>query len=136
MSASSNDGEPKNSRSGGNSGKKTVTQTPRSEVGIDALRGRVFLFGVQEGQQERFIKSKKALAMYLGTTSDCGKMLYNAIMKGEEPKFKEPDDPDKDATPAQVCIKFSSRRTWRRRRSTPWRSQRLLGSSWGSAPQP
>jgi hypothetical protein len=40
--------------------------------------------------------------MYLGTTSDCGKMLYNAIIKGEEPGFKEPEDPGKDATPAQV----------------------------------
>jgi hypothetical protein len=102
MSTTADREEPKNSRGQSGKNKTTVTETPRSaDIGIEALRGHVFLFGVI-GQQERFIKSKKALAMYLGTTSDCGKMLYNAIMKGEEPKFKEPDDPGKDATPAQV----------------------------------
>jgi hypothetical protein len=97
MSSSSESTSGLKPRSGGsaNSKSKSTTATssaPRSEIGIEALKGHVFLFGVI-GQQERFIKSKKALVMYLGTTSDCGKMLYNAIMKGEEPKFKEPDDP-------------------------------------------
>jgi hypothetical protein len=86
-------------RSGNKSKPTTVSTNPRSEIGIDVLKGYVFLYGVV-GQQERYIKSKKGVVMYLGTTSDCGKMLYNAIMKGEEPEFKEPDDPGQDATPA------------------------------------
>jgi hypothetical protein len=36
----------------------------------------------------------------LGLPLICGKMLYNAIMKGEEPEFKESEDPGKDAAPA------------------------------------
>jgi hypothetical protein len=106
MSSSSESTSGLKPRSGGSTNSKsksttTTSSAPRSEIGIEALKGHVFLFGVI-GQQERFIKSKKELAMYIGTTSDCGKLLYNAIMKGEEPKFKEPDDPGKDATPAQV----------------------------------
>jgi hypothetical protein len=93
-------------KTSGNKSKATTVPSgnPRSEIGIESLRGHVFLFGVI-WQQERFIRSKKAPAMYLGTTSDCGKMLYNAIIKGEEPEFKEPEDRDKDVRNYEILFK-------------------------------
>jgi hypothetical protein len=78
-------------------------QSPRSggDTGFDELRGKIFVFGVQ-GQKEAFIKAKKAVAEFLGKTSDAGKELYTAIQTGVEPTFKEPDDPGASATPAQL----------------------------------
>jgi hypothetical protein len=75
---------------------------PRSEgIGIEELRGYVFSYGVP-GQQAKYAKAKKAIAEYIGMTSDCGQDLYTAIMEGVEPEFEEPEDPGKTATKGQL----------------------------------
>jgi hypothetical protein len=75
---------------------------PRSEgIGIEELRGYVFSYGGVPGQQTKYAKAKKAIADYIGMTSDCGQDLYTTIMEGEEPEFEEPEDPGKAATKGQ-----------------------------------
>jgi hypothetical protein len=94
----------KNHRSGGFlKGKKdgNVSTNPRSDTGIDELRGYTFQYGTAD-QQARFTKSKKALADYVGINSDCGQDLFTAIMEGVEPEFEEPEDPGKTATKGQL----------------------------------
>jgi hypothetical protein len=97
--------------SGGSAGKGRTLKgkgnnglTPRSVVdqsGIDELRGHYFTYGVP-GQQAKYAKTKKAVADYVGITSDCGQDLYIAIMEGVEPEFEEPEDPGKQATKGQL----------------------------------
>jgi hypothetical protein len=90
----------KNNRSG-KKGSFIANRRSRNNNGIEELQGKVFVFGVQ-GQKERFIKAKKAVAEYLGRISDTPKELYMAIQSGVEPTFKEPEDPGPNATPAQI----------------------------------
>jgi hypothetical protein len=96
----------KNNRSG-KKGSFIATRRSGDDNGIEELRGKVFMFGVQR-QKERFIKAKRAVAEYLGRTSDTPKELYMAIQSGVEPIFKDPDnpgpnaDPGPNATPAQL----------------------------------
>jgi hypothetical protein len=91
-------GSKKNQKKG-----KPGFSAPRSGEGtrIEELRGYVFTFGVP-GQQARYAKTKKAIAEYIGMTSDCGQDLYTAIMEGVEPEFVEPEDPGKSATKGQL----------------------------------
>jgi hypothetical protein len=64
-------GSKKNQKKG-----KPGFSAPRSSegTGIEELRGFVFTFGVP-GQQARYAKTKKAIAEYIGMTSDCGQDL-------------------------------------------------------------
>jgi hypothetical protein len=98
--SSTNAGGRKNNRSG-KKGSFIANRRSSDDNGIEELRGKVFMFGVQ-GQKERFIKAKKAVAEYLGRTSDAPKELYMAIQSGVEPTFTEPEDPGPNATPAQL----------------------------------
>jgi hypothetical protein len=100
----SSDSPSNSSRKNNRSGKKSSLIASRrsgDNNGIEELQGKVFVFGVQ-GQKERFIKAKRAVAEYLGRTSEAPKELYTAIQSGVEPTFKEPDDPGPNATPAQL----------------------------------
>jgi hypothetical protein len=70
-------------------------------VGIEELGGNIFQFGTP-GQQVKYNRTKKAIADFVGITSDCGQELYTAIMEGVEPSFEEPEDPGKTATKGQL----------------------------------
>jgi hypothetical protein len=76
----------KNNRSG-KKGSFNANRRSGDSNGIEELQGKVFVFGVQ-GQKERFIKAKRAVAEYLGRTSNAPKELYTAIQAGVEPTFK------------------------------------------------
>jgi hypothetical protein len=97
--ASSVTGKKNNYRSGYNK-KGAPSIRSAHENQFNELRGKIFAYGVQ-GQKEAFIKAKKAVAEFLGKTSDAGKELYTAMQTGVEPTFKkEPEDPGANATPA------------------------------------
>jgi hypothetical protein len=74
------------------SGNKAKTFYNRNDNGIEELKGNVFTIGTQ-GQQSSYLRTKKAIADYVGRTSDFGKELYVALIEGKEPEFKEPDEP-------------------------------------------
>jgi hypothetical protein len=52
-------------------------------TGIDELRGHIFTYGTQ-GQQSNYIRTRKALADYVGTKFKFAKELYRAINGDEE----------------------------------------------------
>jgi hypothetical protein len=72
-----------------------------ARVGIEELGGNIFQFGTP-GQQVKYNRTKKAIADFMGITSDWGQELYTAIMEGVEPEFTEPEDPGKNATKGQL----------------------------------
>jgi hypothetical protein len=94
-------GKKGNPRSGGGKFTKAGFRGAADQIGIEELRGHYFAYGVP-GQQAKFTKTKKAIADYVGITSDCGQELYTAIMEGVEPEFVEPEDPGKAATKGQL----------------------------------
>jgi hypothetical protein len=76
----------------------------RSEAtGIDELRGHIFTYGTQ-GQQSNYIRTKKALADYVGTKFKFAKELYRAINGEEEVELVEPQPPA-SSKPTQVEMK-------------------------------
>jgi hypothetical protein len=85
-------------RSGTKKGNKVVMG---SRVGIEELGGNIFQYGIP-GQQVKYNRTKKAIADFVGITSDCGQELYTAIMEGVEPVFEEPEDPGAKATKGQL----------------------------------
>jgi hypothetical protein len=111
MSESTDTRETRATASSGSTGNKSKTKDNRSgkggrvtmgtRVGIDELGGNIFQFGTP-GQQVKYHRTKKAIADYVGITSDCGQELFTAIMEGVEPEFEEPEDPGKTATKAQL----------------------------------
>jgi hypothetical protein len=75
----------------------------RKEIGIEELRGNIFTYGTQ-GQQSNYIRTKKAIADYVGTTFKFAKELYKAINGGEETELQEPEKPT-SSKPSQIEMK-------------------------------
>ena len=90
-------GESKDHRSDGK--KKQVYQYNKGFVGLEPLKGNVFSYGTLD-QSERFIKTSKVIAEYVGT--EYRKEMWTLVSKKEETTFKEPVDPGKDATKGQL----------------------------------
>jgi hypothetical protein len=82
---------------------KTTTSHNRSEIGIEELRGFIFTYGTQ-GQQSNYIRTKKALADYVGTKFKFAKELYRAINGEEEVELVEPEPPT-TSKPTQIEMK-------------------------------
>jgi hypothetical protein len=83
--------------------KSGATTFRRSEIGIEELRGNIFTYGTQ-GQQSNYIRTKKAIADYVGTTFKFAKELYKAINGGEEVELQEPEKPA-STKPSQIEMK-------------------------------
>jgi hypothetical protein len=76
-----------------------VTGAYRSELGIDELRGYIFIYG-SKMQAEKYLRTKKAIGEFVGTKY--GKAMWSLVEKKQETTFKDPDEPDKDAKRAEV----------------------------------
>jgi alpha-D-ribose 1-methylphosphonate 5-triphosphate synthase subunit PhnG len=63
-------------------GNNSITRSDATGTGIEELKGHIFTYGTQ-GQQSNYIRTKKALADYVGTKFRFAKELYRAI-NGEE----------------------------------------------------
>jgi hypothetical protein len=90
-------------RSGAGRNKSGATSFRRNEIGIEELRGNIFTYGTQ-GQQSNYIRTKKAIADYVGTTFKFAKELYKAINGGEEIELQEPEKPT-SIKPTQIEMK-------------------------------
>lgn len=64
-------------------------------VGIEDLKGNVYSYGVQ-GQAERFMRTTKAIAEYVGITHS--KHVWVLLTEHKEPTFEDPEEPDKEAS--------------------------------------
>jgi hypothetical protein len=71
----------------------------RSELGIDELRGHIFIYG-SRNQTDKYIRTKKAIGEYVGTKY--GKQMWRLVAKHEETLFKDPDDPGEDAKRVEI----------------------------------
>jgi hypothetical protein len=73
-------------------GNKSKTSYNRSDIGIEELRGYIFTYGTQN-QQKNYIRTKKALADYVGVSFKFAKQLYKSINGGKEVELVEPEKP-------------------------------------------
>ena len=68
--------------------------------GLD--KNNIFVYG-QAGQADRYIKSRKGLIEWVGTTKEYKNVMYAYLTKKEEPTFIEPTEPTGDnVTTAQL----------------------------------
>lgn len=88
----------RNSRSGGSEGKPR-SGNPRSGIKVpEELEGYLFTYGTQ-GQQNNYLRTKKALADYVASASGFkfGKELSIMVKDGVDAQLKKPDDPPADS---------------------------------------
>jgi hypothetical protein len=102
-SSSTTGSKKEGNRSGNGRNKSSATSFRRNEIGIEELRGNIFTYGTQ-GQQSNYIRTKKAIADYVGTTFKFAKELYKAINGGEEIELQEPEKPT-SIKPTQIEMK-------------------------------
>jgi hypothetical protein len=101
--ASSESGSEKKKLSSKGGGNKSKTSYNRSDIGIEELKGYIFTYGTQN-QQNNYIRTKKALADYVGVTFKFAKQLYKSINGGKEVELVEPEKPS-SAKPTQIEVK-------------------------------
>jgi hypothetical protein len=87
----------------GKGNKSNKTSCNRSDIGIEELRGIIFTYGTQ-GQQSKYIRTKKALTYHVGTTFKFAKELYKALNGGKEVELVEPEKPT-STKPTQIEVK-------------------------------
>jgi hypothetical protein len=106
---------------------------PLVKIEIEELRGFYFVYG-RPDQTQIFRKTiDKVVANYVAQNYKSGKEMYRLINYGVETTYKDPDDPGKDATPAQIRpMDYSSQVLGRTDSNTTMTSSRLSGLSWGS----
>jgi hypothetical protein len=74
---------------------------PPVKIGIEELRGFYYVYG-RPDQAQIFRKTTDKIADYVAQNYKSGKEMYRLITYGVETTYKDPDDPGKDATPAQI----------------------------------
>jgi hypothetical protein len=77
------------------------TTASKVQIGIEELRGYYYVYG-RPDQTQVFRKTTEKIADYVAQNYKSGKEIYRLITYGVETTYKDPDDPGKDATPAQV----------------------------------
>jgi hypothetical protein len=106
---------------------------PVVKIGIEELRGFYYVYG-RPDQAQIFRKTTDKIADYVAQNYKSGKEMYRLITYGVETTYKDPDDPGKDATPAQIKaygLLFTS--AGKTGSSTTMTSSRPSGLLWGSA---
>jgi hypothetical protein len=86
------------------SGQKKFQKFPSGpvvKIGIEELRGFYYVYG-RPDQAQIFRKTTDKIADYVAQNYKSGKEMYRLITYGIETTYKDPDDPGKDATPAQI----------------------------------
>jgi hypothetical protein len=68
---------------------------------IEELKRYYYVYG-RPDQAQVFRKTTEKIADHIAQNYKSGKEMYRLITYGVETTYKDPDDPGKDATPAQV----------------------------------
>jgi hypothetical protein len=71
------------------------------QIGIEELKGYYYVYG-RPDQAQVFRKTTEKIADHIAQNYKSGKEMYRLITYGVETTYKDPDDPGKDATPAQI----------------------------------
>jgi hypothetical protein len=92
-----------NNGSGSVNNRRFPQQQPvqKVQIGIEELKGYYYVYG-RPDQAQAFRKTTEKIADHIAQNYKSGKEMYRLITYGVETTYKDPDDPGKDATPAQI----------------------------------